>query len=501
MNKFGAFLLVTLALLSSLVVAVEPAKASGNFWVERAPMPAASGYVQAVAVNGEIYAVTPNSTYLYNPSADTWTGKAPIPSAEYGFAMATYQNMIYVFGGCSGFDTNGNPIDCTATTQIYNPATNTWQTGAPMPTARAYLQANVVDGKIYLIDGALSNNNGPYDGTYSTANEVYDPASNSWTTMAPDPLWGTSEYASAVSNNKIYIFYGLFSYLIPVYGEAAECYDVENNTWNFPNELVNLPPSVVYEAGAATISGEIYVIGGAPGLVGSFGQTQIYDPQTGNWTIGAPMLTARSGLGVVAVNGAIYAIGGIIFSKPPYAPDVNSTTAVNEEYFPLVSQEPTTTPTPTPTTTPSGTTVAATTGSGATVDLAISGNITSTQMSNITITTNQSAASTTVSFTVTGESGTTGFSNITIPKSAVPYGTTPTIYIDGQTAQDQGYTQDSNNYYVWYTTSFSTHEVSIVFTAKSSVPEFPSLLILSLVIIAVSVAVVLTLRNRKIGKT
>ena len=64
-------------------------------------------------------------------------------------------------------------------------------------------------------------------------------------------------------------------------------------------------------------------------------------------------------------------------------------------------------------------------------------------MSNVTIATNQSAKTTTVSFTVTGESGTTGFGNITIPKSAVPYGTTPTIYIDGQPAQNQGYTQDS----------------------------------------------------------
>ena len=88
-------------------------------------------------------------------------------------------------------------------------------------------------------------------------------------------------------------------------------------------------------------------------------------------------------------------------------------------------------------------------------------------MSNVTISTNLSNT-TTVSFTVTGESGTTGFGNITIPKSAVPYGSTPTVYIDNQTAQTQGYTQDANNYYVWYTTQFSTHQISIVFTTTSS---------------------------------
>jgi hypothetical protein len=76
-----------------------------------------------------------------------------------------------------------------------------------------------------------------------------------------------------------------------------------------------------------------------------------------------------------------------------------------------------------------------------------------------------------VSFTVTGESGTTGFGNITIPKSGVSFGTTPKIYVDGQIAVNQGYAQDSNNYYVWYTIQFSTHQVLIVFTTPSRSPN------------------------------
>ncbi len=137
---------------------------------------------------------------------------------------------------------------------------------------------------------------------------------------------------------------------------------------------------------------------------------------------------------------------------------------------------PTSEATSTPTSSPSVTTLPAMTDAGSTVDLTISGNVTSTQISNVEISTNQSATSTTVSFAVTGEGGTIGFSNVTIPKSAVTYGTTPTIYIDGQPASNQGYTQDNNNYYVWYTTHFSIHQVSIVFTVSSSIPEFPTLI-------------------------
>jgi hypothetical protein len=172
---------------------------------------------------------------------------------------------------------------------------------------------------------------------------------------------------------------------------------------------------------------------------------------------------------------------------PTPVPTANPTSA------PSLTPKPTAAPTPTvtPSPIPSSTTVAATTDTGATVELTISGNITSTQISGITIVTNQTATSTTVSFNVTGKSGTTGFGNMTIPKSTVRYGTTPTIYIDGKQASNQGYTQDTNNYYAWYTTHFSTPQVSIVFTAGSSIPEFPTALtIIFLITVTVALSVV-----------
>ena len=119
---------------------------------------------------------------------------------------------------------------------------------------------------------------------------------------------------------------------------------------------------------------------------------------------------------------------------------------------------------PNPIPSPSPITIQATTDSGMTVDLILNGNVTSSQISNLEISTNQSSKTTTVSFTLTGQSGTTGFGNLTIPKSNVLNGTTPKIYLDEQLLSNQGYNQDSNNFYVWFTTHFSTHELSIVFT-------------------------------------
>ena len=97
--------------------------------------------------------------------------------------------------------------------------------------------------------------------------------------------------------------------------------------------------------------------------------------------------------------------------------------------------------------------------------LPLSGNMTAPQMSNVTLTVSPSENTTTIAFTAAGENGTVGFCNITIPKTIVAYGSIPIVYIDNQIALSQGYTQDANYYYVWFTTNFTVHNVQLVFEA------------------------------------
>jgi len=94
--------------------------------------------------------------------------------------------------------------------------------------------------------------------------------------------------------------------------------------------------------------------------------------------------------------------------------------------------------------------------------------VTNPEIYEATIGTDQFRSTTTVYFILSGESFTTSVVNVTIPKSAVLYGITPTVYNNNLPTQGQGYTQDSINYYVWFTTYFTTHQVSITFTEASS---------------------------------
>ncbi len=96
----------------------------------------------------------------------------------------------------------------------------------------------------------------------------------------------------------------------------------------------------------------------------------------------------------------------------------------------------------------------------------ISGNITTEQFSNMTITPYQDTKITSVDFTLTGPNGTEGFCNLTLPKIAIPFGTNPVVYIDGIVVENQSFTEDFDNFYITYTTHFSIHQIEILFTTE-----------------------------------
>ncbi len=158
---------------------------------------------------------------------------------------------------------------------------------------------------------------------------------------------------------------------------------------------------------------------------------------------------------------------------------------------------PTPTPAPTPTPTPSSNTIPVTRANEPALNIPISGNITSAQITNASLTVDQSAAKATLSFTITGEKGTVGYGNVTVPKTSVPTGATPQIFIDDVLCQNQGYTEDQNNFYVWWTTTFSTHQMAIVFAGTAPAPVNPLWYIIGAVVFALVVVAVTVLAFKR----
>jgi N-acetylneuraminic acid mutarotase len=308
------------------------AGAAENEWTAKASMPTARGGLGVAVVNGKIYAIggVDNDAQLavneeYDPATDKWKARASMPTARSGFAVAVYQSKIYVIGGTVGDSVN---LGFTGATEVYDPATNTWEAKADMPTPRADLCASVVNGKIYLIGGKEYWGDGPLYHELDV-NEVYDPASNSWTAESrmPVPVFG---YASAVVDGQIYVFGGArqllerFNNLTSVV--YNQVYDAMNDMWRSQSSL---PAAGSYAAAEAT-SGltapkRVYVVGGFD-QVSYSNVVRVYDSECDVWSAGASMLTARGYLGLAVVDDVLYAIGGF---------DGENWLDVNERYLPV----------------------------------------------------------------------------------------------------------------------------------------------------------------------
>jgi len=252
----------------------------------------------------------------------------------------------------------GGEVDAltiVAVNEVYDPATDGWETKSSMPTLRLAYCVHVVDGKIYVIGGRDTYIPGTY--RYSKVfdtNEVYDPKTDTWTTLTPMPV-ADEGYLSAVMNDKIYVF-----------GRNATCiYDPKKDLWSIATAI----PTFQYNCKTVVTSGvfapkKIYVIGGYtdPHLNSMIfarvtNLTQVYDPMLDSWSLGSEMPTARTGLYVFAVDDLFYTLGGHnIYSTHNYILG-GSYFNVNEAYFPIGYGTPDPsyippTPTPTPNTQP-----------------------------------------------------------------------------------------------------------------------------------------------------
>ena len=209
-------------------------------------------------------------------------------------ATAVLNDRIYVFGGQSNLDS----INATSVTYEYNPAADTWTRKADMPTARSVASAAAVDGKIYVIGGAIKQLN-----TRFQTVEMYDPATDTWQKKAdmPTARW---THAASVVDGKIYVFGGSGA------GElgglsTVEAYDPSTDQWTRKTDL----PTPVFGLASAVVTGKIYVLGGAANR----GLSQLvaeYDPISNSWRERSSLPTGRWALSAGTVAGKIYAMGG-----------------------------------------------------------------------------------------------------------------------------------------------------------------------------------------------
>ncbi|MCW4023651.1 MAG: hypothetical protein NWF01_01270 [Candidatus Bathyarchaeota archaeon] len=276
-------------------------------------MPTARQGLGVAVVDGKIYAIGGRDgvNEMYDPSSDTWTTKTPMPKNKAYFGIAAYENKIYCVGGMGEVQANF----------VYNTKTDSWASIADLPIPVWYICANIVDGKLYVMGGQLNNASTGYS---TNANQVYNIATDSWTTATPLPK-ATQSYVSTVINGKIWV--------IGIHNEHKiagdmQIYDPVNDSWAIKSGAWNPSSSGVLTSGVFAPQ-RFYQLGGTDGIFFK-SWNKVYDPSNDSWSEGAAMPTARGWLGVAVVDDVIYAIGG-------KGEDINPTPplATVERYIPF----------------------------------------------------------------------------------------------------------------------------------------------------------------------
>ena len=148
------------------------------------------------------------------------TGILNMPTARYYLTSQIYNGKIYCIGGTNG--TVFNKVE------IYDIASNSWTTGTNMTTARYGLTSQIYNGKIYCIGGCISGGNN------SNIVEIYDIVNNIWNTSV---AMSSARYylTSQIYNGKMYC----------IGGTNGGYLNIVETLWLFCNVYTITLPSII----------------------------------------------------------------------------------------------------------------------------------------------------------------------------------------------------------------------------------------------------------------
>ena len=262
--------------------------------------------------------LSPNTGYsahleAYDPATDRWTRLATLPEARHHIALAAAGGLLYGVGGFSGGFPNWQ---AQASVHVYDPAADRWRDGVALPAPGAEGVAATVAGKIYLVGGRLR---GTADARHFNAHVdtaralVFDPAAGRWSAIADAPTARNSA-ASTVIDGRLYVVGGRQALPQPdgtlrqVNVPQLEVYDPASDRWTTRAPM----PQAQGGLAAAAWGGRLYVFGGEQWVPEQkvFADCWVYTPRTDQWAALPPLPTRRHGLGAATVGNRIHVFGG-----------------------------------------------------------------------------------------------------------------------------------------------------------------------------------------------
>jgi N-acetylneuraminic acid mutarotase len=302
----AALLAVGGAAAVALLAADEDAdgvRATAGRWTTLQSSPLSRSEVGAARVGRFIYVVggflppdgaNSNQVARYDTKAGTWSFAAPTPIAVNHPAVAVSGGRLFVYGGYTDAGALSGETDAL---QRYDPATDSWTTLAGSGVKRGAATLAAVGRRLYAIGGAAG-------GTPQRLVQVYDIRKGTWS-RGPPMRVAREHLASGAIGDRILVLGGR------VGGQnldAVEVFNTRTRKWK------PLPPLRTTRSGfqAAVVKGHLVVVGGEQLDEGdqTIASVELYDPKEKRWRALPAMLTARHGHGVVSKGRTVFALEG-----------------------------------------------------------------------------------------------------------------------------------------------------------------------------------------------
>lgn len=226
-----------------------------------------------------LHGTTLNTGARYNPSTDTWTtiSTSNAPSGRYDHtAVWTGTEMIVWSGdgtaaGVTAYNSGGR----------YNPSTDTWttMTTTNAPSARTHALAVWTGTKMIAWGGS---NDCCYPGSGSSpSGGIYDPSTNTWSTMAAGSSTAGYKFHSLDWTGTELIVWGGYQ-SNNSFVNTGQRYNPTTDTWT-QMSTVNAPSARGYLSGIWTGT-NYFVWGGYNGSTPFLNTGGLYDPVSDTWT-------------------------------------------------------------------------------------------------------------------------------------------------------------------------------------------------------------------------
>jgi len=263
--------------------------------------------------NGNPDGINLNSGEVYDINTSSWSSIASNTSDGIEELSGVGLNgKFYVFGGW-GCDNPSGYCGVTNFNEMYDPDTDTWTTLSQKPTTTSSATPVVYDGKIYLFGGYYSDESPSGQRIDYAVVEAYDPATNSWQyiTDMPELLF-----------NPAIAVYGDFAYLIGGYDPSTDTISTEvmvyhftSNTWTRDYCTTGDAGRVYSYAGPTPVfNGKAYIVGGGEGTSMAdhwvTDSATVFDITAKTWLSLPKLPEPRSCHLTVMCDKTIYVIGG-----------------------------------------------------------------------------------------------------------------------------------------------------------------------------------------------